>query len=97
MAPEAAAINSGVYNPLSRPLFIYVRGDVAGVEPVKSFVEFYLSPTGRELVGEAGYVAYPDEVYELALGRLQNVNTALLWGGASPKSGGVLERLKNNQ
>ena len=97
VAPEAAAINSGVYNPLSRPLFIYVRGDVAGVEPVKSFVEFYLSPTGRDLVGEAGYVAYPDEVYELALGRLQNVNTELLWGGASPKSGGILERLKNNQ
>ena len=97
VAPEAAAINSGEYNPLSRPLFIYVRGDVATVEPVKSFVEFYLSSAGRALVGEVGYVAYPDEVYELALGRLQSANTQLLWGGDNPKSGGVLERLKNNQ
>ena len=97
VAPEAAAINSGEYNPLSRPLFIYVRGDVATVEPVKSFVEFYLSSAGRALVGQVGYVAYPDEVYELALGRLQSANTQLLWGGDNPKSGGVLERLKNNQ
>jgi len=95
--PDDKTINNGEYNPLSRPLFIYVRSDVADVEPIKTFVEFYLSPVGRELLGQVGYVAYPDNVYDLALERFTNINTECLWCSDNPKTGGVLERLKDNR
>ena len=91
--PTDETINNGAYAPLSRPLFIYVRSDVAQEPHIKSFIEYYLSPEGRKLVSEVGYIPYPDEVYELALARFQQGITGTLFGGENPQKGPVADVL----
>ena len=48
VGPSEAAVLDGSYNPLSRPLFIYVNARRRQEAEVKEFVEFYLGQ-GAEL------------------------------------------------
>ena len=94
--PNTGSIERGVYSPLSRPIFIYVEKG-AGVSPrVKALVEFYLTE-GRELVGQVGYIAFPDRVYELALSKFRNGTTGPAFGGDNPLKGTVEEVLSQSQ
>src|SRR4051812_17697266 len=52
--PSPETVKEGKYNPLSRPLFIYVNKNSAARPEVKAFVEFYLSHA-KELSGILGY------------------------------------------
>lgn len=63
--PTPQTIRDGTYNPLSRPLFIYVNAKSAKRPEVDAFVKFYLK-SGPELATEVGYVKLPDEVYQRA-------------------------------
>lgn len=61
--PSPDTVKNGTYQPLSRPLFIYVNATAAAFRPeVKAFVNFYLeqAPT---LVQEVKYVPLPAEDY----------------------------------
>ena len=61
--PSPETVKNGSYQPLSRPLFIYVNATAAAFKPeVKAFVNFYLehAPT---LVQEVKYVPLPTEDY----------------------------------
>jgi phosphate transport system substrate-binding protein len=61
--PSPEAVMNGTYQPLSRPLFIYVNATAAAFKPeVKAFVNFYLekAPT---LVKEVKYVPLPASDY----------------------------------
>ena len=61
--PSPETVKNGTYQPLSRPLFIYVNATAAAFKPeVKAFVNFYLeqAPT---LVKEVKYVPLPTEDY----------------------------------
>lgn len=80
VAPTETTINNGTYQPLSRPIFIYVNPESGKRPEVKAFVEFYMSNTKR-LASEVGYVALPDKVYELALSRFQNSITGSVFSG----------------
>jgi phosphate transport system substrate-binding protein len=78
--PSAETIVSGAYQPLSRPLFIYVSKAAADKPEVKSFVEFYLK-NAKDLVKAAGYVPLPDNVYALAEKRFAAGKTGSIFGG----------------
>jgi len=65
VGPSIETVNDGSYNPLSRPLFIYVKEASLKRLEVRQFVEFFLTEGGA-LAEEVGYVALPDEAYELA-------------------------------
>jgi len=67
--PSEQTINDGTYNPLSRPLFIYVNKESLKRPEVKEFVKYYLTE-GKELVSQVGYVKMPESVYEEGLNRL---------------------------
>ena len=43
VGPSIEAVNDGSYEPLSRPLFIYVRDTAAQRPEVKEFIKFYLT------------------------------------------------------
>jgi phosphate transport system substrate-binding protein len=61
--PSQETVKNGSYQPLSRPLFIYVNATASAFKPeVKAFVNFYLenAPT---LVQEVKYVPLPAEDY----------------------------------
>lgn len=61
--PSLEAVKNGTYQPLSRPLFIYVNATAAAFKPeVKAFVNFYLE-NAPALVQEVKYVPLPTEDY----------------------------------
>ena len=55
MLPSPETIRDGTYQPLSRPVFIYVSTKAAERPEVQKFVEFYLKEA-ETLVREVGYV-----------------------------------------
>ncbi|MCX7065749.1 MAG: PstS family phosphate ABC transporter substrate-binding protein [Proteobacteria bacterium] len=63
--PSVATVNDGTYQPLARPLFIYVSGKSMQRPEIKKFVEFYLDQGGA-LATEVGYVNLPDAAYAQA-------------------------------
>lgn len=61
--PSESTVMDGSYQPLSRPLFIYVNATSAAFKPeIKAFVDFYLE-NAPELVKEVKYVPLPKEDY----------------------------------
>ena len=64
IAPSQQTVKDGTYQPLSRPLFIYIAKKSSTLPEVKSFVDFYLSNAAK-LSTEVGYIALPDAVYDL--------------------------------
>jgi phosphate transport system substrate-binding protein len=92
IAPSPETVANGTYQPLSRPIFIYVSKKAADERPeVASFVEYYLKE-GRALVKEVGYIPLPDEAYDLAAQRFQKRQTGSLFEDGS-KIGVTVEQL----
>ncbi len=61
--PSAATVMNGTYQPLSRPLFIYINATAAAFKPeIKAFVDFYLA-NAPTLVKEVKYVPLPSSEY----------------------------------
>jgi phosphate transport system substrate-binding protein len=85
VAPSVEAARSGTYQPLSRPIFIYVSKQAADeMDAVRQFVEFYLDPENAELlVEEVGYVPLPTEAYDLAQRNFEERHTGTAFGGGS--------------
>jgi phosphate transport system substrate-binding protein len=65
ITPSATTVNDGTYQPLSRPIFIYVKEKSIERPEVRAFVDFYLTEGGA-LAREVGYIELPGEAYELA-------------------------------
>jgi len=94
ITPTDDAINNGSYAPLSRPLFIYVRSDVAQEPHIAEFVRYYLGPDGQELAASVGYIPFPQEVYDLGLSKLNSGATGTVFGGDDAFKGSVVEGLQ---
>lgn len=73
VAPSVESIKDGSYQPLSRPLFLYVKKDVTSRAEVKAFVNFYLSKSFTPLIQsrEVGYIALNDDVYDAVTKRFE--------------------------
>jgi phosphate transport system substrate-binding protein len=81
IAPSPEAVKDGSYNPLSRPIFIYVNKKSLAEKPeVKQFVSFYLKHS-VELVKEVKYVPLPDQAYEMGAKRVAEMKTGTIFGG----------------
>lgn len=64
--PSSATVINNTYQPLSRPIFIYVNSKSAQRSEVKRFVEYYLANAAK-LVKEVKYVPLPAKAYQIAL------------------------------
>lgn len=63
--PSKANVIGSIYQPLSRPLFIYVNAVSAQNNPaLRQFIDFYLDQAPIT-VGEVGYVSLPEEAYQI--------------------------------
>ena len=80
VAPTATTVGDGTYNPLSRPLFMNLLNDEDSLENTVPFLEFGLGDGGDLLVAEVGYVALPDSLDTVMLGRLAGSVTASFCG-----------------
>lgn len=68
--PTSETIESGVYAPFSRPLFIYLKADAMKRPEMKVFSDFYLDRAAGAAT-KVGYVRLPDELYERARKHVQ--------------------------
>lgn len=67
--PSIKTVEDGSYQPLSRPIFIYVNIKAAEKSGVKEFVEFYMEK-GSTLVREVKYFPLPAQAYTTNLEHL---------------------------
>ncbi len=81
--PSIETAKNGTYQPLSRPIFIYVSAAAAERPEVREFVEFYLDPQHAKWVREVGYVPLPEKAYELALESFRKRVTGTAFAGGS--------------
>jgi len=88
--PSLENVNNGSYEPLSRPLFIYVSEKSAQRPEVREFIQFYLN--SPELVQEVGYMPLPERAYELALEHFKGGKLGTVFGGV-PEVGLKVEDL----
>lgn len=77
--PSADAVNDGSYNPLSRPIFIYVSEASLNKPYVQKFMDYYMANAPR-LSNEVGYVAMPSKFYDAAKARLAARMTGKVFG-----------------
>jgi phosphate transport system substrate-binding protein len=67
--PSPQTIADSSYQPLSRPVFIYVKKAAAERPEVKAFTNFYLSPENADLIVQVGDVPLPNITLQAASGR----------------------------
>jgi phosphate transport system substrate-binding protein len=91
--PSPENVLNGTYNPLSRPLFIYVNRKSADQPEVKEFVEFYLKNV-PQLAKEVKYLPLPENAYQTALTRFTERKTGTGFGGVPEVGLHVEEILK---
>ncbi|HEX6623050.1 MAG TPA: PstS family phosphate ABC transporter substrate-binding protein, partial [Pyrinomonadaceae bacterium] len=89
--PSPENMLAGTYNPLSRPLFIYVSRKSLDKPEVKEFVEFYLKNVSV-LAKEVKYLPLPDNAYPIVLERLTKMQTGSGFGGV-PEVGLPVEEI----
>jgi phosphate transport system substrate-binding protein len=91
--PSMPAVLEGKYNPLSRPLFIYVNKKSAARPEVKAFVDFYITHA-KELSEEVHYLPLPDGAYQMDKSRFEKLQTGSGFGGVPETGVSVEEVLK---
>ncbi|CAN5715699.1 PstS family phosphate ABC transporter substrate-binding protein [soil metagenome] len=89
--PSPENVLAGNYNPLSRPLFIYVSRKSLDKPAVKEFVEFYLKNV-KTLATEVKYMPLPDTAYQMAMERVRTLQTGTGFGGV-PEVGLPVEEI----
>jgi phosphate transport system substrate-binding protein len=80
--PSRETVENGTYQPLSRPMFIYVNAKSATRPEVARFVEFYLTKAPA-LVPQVKYVALPSDAYGLALSHFKDGKLGTAFQGTS--------------
>jgi len=96
IAPSLETVADGTYQPLSRPLFIYVNTEAAERKAVQDFISFYLAE-GGPLVMEVGYIPLPDRDYELVKQRFDKRIVGSIFGGRGSQVGVTIEELLSGQ
>ncbi|MDO8348818.1 MAG: PstS family phosphate ABC transporter substrate-binding protein [Planctomycetota bacterium] len=89
--PSMENVLKGVYNPLSRPLFMYVNKKSADKPEVKEYVEFFLKE-GAALAQEVKYLPLPAAAYVTGLKRFTDRQIGTGFGGV-PEVGVTIEEL----
>ena len=91
IGPSYESIADGTYQPLSRPIFIYVNASGAFKPEVKAFIDFYLknAPT---LVKEVQYIPLPAKEYAAVTKHWKGLKAGTGFGGV-PEVGVKIEDL----
>lgn len=96
ITPTADTVRDTTYQPLARPLFIYIAKKALERPEVQKFVDFYLTQTPK-LSKEVGFVPLPDKAFELAKDRVAKRKVGSLFGGKGSKVGVSIEQLLQSE
>lgn len=91
VAPSLETVVNGTYQPLARPIFIYVNAKSAEKPEVKEFVEYYMK-NGEALTKEVKYVPLPAKAYAYNLDHFAKRAKGTKFGGEN-KVGLTIEEL----
>jgi phosphate transport system substrate-binding protein len=80
VAPSPKSVADGSYQPLARPIFIYVNAKSLAKPEVKKFVDFYMA-NGAAMANSVKYVALPKVVYEYNLKHMAQGQKGTKFGG----------------
>ena len=89
--PSFETVKNGTYQPLSRPVFIYINEKSVAKPEVKEFVDYYLANASK-LAKAVKMVGLPDKAYKLATGNFKAKKTGTGFGGV-PEVGVSVEEL----
>ena len=90
--PSIETVKGGTYQPLSRPVFIYVSTKALDRPEVLKFVEFYLTEGGA-LAEEVGYVPLGERGYQLVGDHFKARKTGSVFEHAGSQVGLSIEQL----
>ena len=91
ITPSAETVRGGTYQPLSRPLFIYVARKAADRPEIQKFVEMFFSRD--DLVQEVGYIELTPQIHELARKHFADRKVGTAFGEGGSQVGMTLEAL----
>ncbi|WP_017316576.1 PstS family phosphate ABC transporter substrate-binding protein [Mastigocladopsis repens] len=80
VSPSTQTVENGTYQPLSRPIFIYVNAKSAQRPEVKEFVSFYLNNAAK-FASSVRYVPLPAQAYKIATQAFQKPKLGTVFGG----------------
>lgn len=80
VAPGIETVMDGTYQPLARPIFIYVSSKSLAKPEVREFVEYYIANAGK-LSKEVGYVPLGKQHYDMALKNFKSKKMGTGFGG----------------
>jgi phosphate transport system substrate-binding protein len=95
--PSREGVEKSQYQPLSRPLFIYVNTEAVHYIPkFKEFIEHYLN-SAPSIISSVGYVPLPVEAYELAKSHFYKGKEGSLFGGKEQLDLTIKELLRREE
>lgn len=80
ITPSEATVRDASYQPLSRPLYIYINKAAVADSAVDKFVNYYLD-NAEAISSKIGYVPLTKEIYALVKARYANRKTGSLFLG----------------
>lgn len=93
VTPSEATVLNGTYNPLSRPIFIYVNAKSLAKPEVKKFVDFYMANAAK-MSKEVKYVPLPAEAYKSGLDHIAKGKKGTVFNGKNEVGITITELLK---
>ncbi|MDR1996678.1 PstS family phosphate ABC transporter substrate-binding protein [Azonexus sp.] len=78
--PSGANVENASYQPLSRPIFIYVKQKSLEKPEIREFVEFYMK-NADQLVREVKYVPLPKAIYDSNVKHAKDKKVGSVFGG----------------
>ncbi len=80
VSPSAESVIAGTYQPLARPIFIYVNAKALAKPEVKKFIDFYMTQ-GAKMAKEVKYVPLPAAIYTTNLKHIADKKVGTIFGG----------------
>jgi phosphate transport system substrate-binding protein len=91
IVPSAETVRGGTYQPLSRPLFVYIARKAADRPEVQKFVDMFFSRS--DLIQEVGYIELTPQIIELARKHFADRKVGTAFGEGGSQVGMTLEAL----
>jgi phosphate transport system substrate-binding protein len=95
VAPSDETVINGRYQPLSRPIFVYVNEASLKRSEAREFVEFYLRNAAK-LAKEVRYVPLPERAYQLGLDHVAKGKVGTVFAGHA-EAGVTIEELMKRE
>jgi phosphate transport system substrate-binding protein len=93
--PSEESVIKGTYQPLSRPIFVYINPKSLDKPEVREFVEFYMKNASK-LSKEVKYVPLPAKAYTVNMEHVDKKKTGTVFGGTA-EVGITIEELQKRE